>query len=475
MNARSLFSFPAHQNSIPTKAMHSLNTAPLDRQSTIDAAIEHSGAGFAPSLMFKISSARTEAGLQLILQYISAEFTAEGRFLINRKDSSWQTFEGSAADQLAALEFDSINALSHPLNYASLREILELKIHSERLLLINGLLTKYNLPRSPSVQMPLQGWELKGALESSLEDLKCLSLKPTGTRFDLYEGLTLLSAPEGRERLIEARALGLGTIALIEATQYPLSQLTALREGLSQRLQNSSVILRLAENGYDAASLKKWGASIAQAHTLAAIEAVPGKPSHVKSMISRGAVANLEEAGAALRAGFTKGGDYKLLRTVLGQDATLETLLQAKNILPVHVIAEWANANRNRLTIDEIKAIATLTKARLNTPALVVREYRGMHPQAALDASETISPLRIYADLAAAGVTGSRLRVLTRAGIQVTEAVAHKDSVTEWADGAMYREAYAARQASMVASGWASSVEPWAFDETTFRQGYEQV
>lgn len=453
-----------------------MNIPTLEAQQTLNAALEHSGAGFGPSLLAKVRAAKTEQGLQLVLQYISAEFTADDHFLISRADSSWQTFDGSAADQLASLGFSNINDLNRPRNYASLREILELKIQAGRLLIINGLLTKYACPQPHAAGLPLRGWELNGALESSLEGLKYLALKPTGTRFDLYEGLTLLSAPERRARLVEARALGLGTKQLIEATQHPLSLLAALRDGLSQRLQGPAVILRLADNGYDAASLKKWGVSIAQVHNLAAIEAVPGKPSHVKSMISRGAVANLEEAGRALGAGFTKGGDYKLLRTVLGQDATLEELLQAKSTLPVHVIAEWATANRNRLTIDEIEAIATLTKARLNTPALVIREYRGMHSQAAIDGSEVaFSPLRIYADLAAAGVTGARLRVLTRAGIQVTEAAGHKDSDTEWADGAKHREAYAARQASMVASGWASAAEPWAFDETTFRQGYEQA
>lgn len=446
----------------------------LDAEDIVNAICVRSGEGFRASLKSKIDETRTDQGRQLMLQMLCTRHGLDRGFDLGHGVSGWHEISGHQADGLADLSYVNINSISLSANPLSIDDILLHGISAERLRAINELLTRHSQTLHHGGPLA-EGWAFEALLKISPDFLSGLAREePADNLFHLYSRLVLAADPSRYSRLSLSRELGLSQRSLIEATQHPVAVLVGLRDSMPDRYKHPWFVIEAADSGHDAASIKKWGAGLAMKFSAAQLEGLPGKPAAIKSLLGRGGVTSLDQVATLVAVGFTKGGDYKALRTMMGSDASLDDLVEARDTLPVNILEEWARANRGRLTIDEVRAITALNLAGFKTAEQVMKSYGDTHHQSRPTAGtggET-SPLRLFATLATAGMTSNRLRVLARAGIPVTVAAKFQESTTEWEDGAPFREAYRANQVRQVETGWKAEIDPWEFTGATFRLGH---
>lgn len=178
-----------------------------------------------------------------------------------------------------------------------------------------------------------------------------------------------------------------------------------------------------------------------------------------------GTIDDLEKLHAG---GFTKATELKDLRDTMGPFTVKDAIAARRHIEPAKLLP-WRKVVPKDLTLADVRAAAVLAKHG-KTSAEDLKEYQDIHRPAHETLDRQGSSLPIWASIVKAKITPERLKVMTRAGIPVTEAAKFAKEENLWAAGEPFREAVMANRERQLKLGFTrrTEVEPWAYTEADF-------
>ena len=180
------------------------------------------------------------------------------------------------------------------------------------------------------------GISREALLELPVEKLREISAMPHEQQHD---ALVRSVDPEVADRHLKARELGIEDQELIEHTRVDLARAVPLQKLFPK--QGGFDIAAMVDNGYDAASAKKWGSRIATKFSVQDMEKSGMSPAQARSLLA--VTGSLSEATEWHKAGFDDGLDVIAWRPVMpsGKISIAELGKIRRVGLPPETVRHW--------------------------------------------------------------------------------------------------------------------------------------
>lgn len=395
--------------------------------------------------------------------WVDTTSTVAGRRLAASTFTTWSGLAGEIIDALAGLGHtaDTLDALESCPLLPRPSEAAALGVTADRAALVASGHSRW---------WPHSQWLAQAVLETPLETLGAAMRAEHLTTLYLHV-VSAWDAAKG-ERVKAAFGLHIMSVAWIES-RHDLETLLAIKGMLGSRKSAGPDALLLADAGYDAATVKTYGANLCLRHPYAEVESLRASKvpaSVVRSITSRLPRLPLADVVTLVRAGVKTGkAAHAYTEAVTGPVSVLAEF--ARKVDP-NRIADYATIKGSPLTVDDLDAATTLAHYGF-VHADAVAYASVCCKEANRHASGRSHTLSIYASLVTALVDVKRFGVLTRAGIPAPEAHWFSTSPDPWADGARFREHYESEEERQ-ARQWGLMHGPartWPYTADTYVEG----